>query len=144
MPHIERLAQLLNRKNPDIERQFGIDILCSLLKINDLLLPIDDVPLIKLQAGRDAVAQRMHFLISPPSSRPLDSSQVVHIGLQYEAMLAEYLMYDVFNGVFSVSLVLQPQELFPVVPEEDSHLYLEAFSAFLLGLLGLHNVDLIL
>ena len=74
MPHIERLTQLLNRKYPDIERQFGIDILCSLLKINDLLLPINDIPLVELQARRDAITQRMNFLIRPSSSRPFDSS----------------------------------------------------------------------
>lgn len=33
-------------------------------------------------------------------------------------------MKDVFNGIFSVSLVLQPKELFPVVAEEDTDLYL--------------------
>lgn len=74
MPHIKRLAQLLDSEDADIERQLGIDILCSLLKINDLLLTVNNVPLVELQTGRDAITQRMYFLIRPSGSRPLDSS----------------------------------------------------------------------
>lgn len=72
MSHIECLSQFLDSEDTNIEGKFRIDILSSLFKVNNLLLSIDDVPLIELQTRRDAITQRMYFFIRPSSSRPLD------------------------------------------------------------------------
>lgn len=87
MTHVEALPHSLYAEDADIEGQFSIDVLSGFLKVDSLVLPIDDVSIVELEAGRNAIAEGMDTLISPSGTGPLNTTQVGLVGLEDEAII---------------------------------------------------------
>jgi hypothetical protein len=87
MTHVKAFPYSLYAKNADIEGQLSIDVFGSFLQVNSLVLPVDDVSVVELEAGRYAIAQSMDTLICPSGTRPLNPTQVALISLEDEAII---------------------------------------------------------
>lgn len=74
MTHVEALAHSLNTENADIERQFSIDVFGSFLEVDSLVLPVDNVSVVELETGRNAIAEGMDPLICPSGTGPLNTT----------------------------------------------------------------------
>jgi hypothetical protein len=137
--HVEALTHLLYAEDADVDGQFCIDIAGCLLEVDGLGTPVDDVAVVELETGRDAVAKGVHPLVRSSRPRPLDPPQTAHVRLQHEPVLTQHVMDCVLDGVGSIALVLQSKEFFTVVSEENSHFNLEAFgAAIFVVVVGLH------
>ena len=69
----------------------------------------------------------MHLFVSSPCARPFDPSKVLHVGFQHKAFFAKNFVYDILDGVFGISLVLQAQKFLSIVPEENADLNFQTF-----------------
>lgn len=74
MAHVEALPYSLHAEDADIEGQLGIDIFSCFLQVDSLVLTVDDVSVVELETGRNAIAESMDPLISAAGTRPLDAS----------------------------------------------------------------------
>lgn len=129
MADVKFLGYFLNSVQPDVLRQHSIQLINNFIVVDPVLIWqleqgicwFVQVLLTNLHFGWDSIAEGMDSFIRPGSSRPFDSFEVSHVGLQDESLLEEYLLHCVFDSPhldFLVSLELHPSEVLAVVTEE--------------------------
>ena len=122
--HVEALSYFFGGQDADVRGKVGVDVDLELAEVDDPGLLGKEVPVVQLQAAGNTVAEGVHLLVGAAGSGPLDALEVVHVGFEDKAVVAEDLVQDILDGVLGVSLVLQALEAAAVVAQEEGHLRL--------------------
>jgi len=70
----------------------------------------------------------MNLFVCTAGPRPFDSAKVIHVAFEDKSLITNSFVQHIFNGIGSISLILQAQKATSIISQKESYLSLDTFS----------------